>query len=62
MPCYRDRTFCEFWINCKHGIECPQALTDDVKKQAAQYNLNISEFMCQPDCFEYFMNKDEDDD
>jgi hypothetical protein len=34
MLSYRDRTFCSYWEDCAHALNCPRALTPEVRKAA----------------------------
>ena len=56
MICYRDRTFCPFWKDCRLGSECSRALTQEVKDAAAKWwgdeNPPIAFYVDEPDCFE----------
>lgn len=57
MFCYRDMTFCQYWKECKKGLECSRSLTDEVKKQAKKWwgeegEPPICLFAEKPDCFE----------
>ncbi len=56
MICYRDMTFCPFWIDCKEGKLCSRALTEEVEKEAEEWyggsDAPISFFSKKPDCFE----------
>lgn len=51
MLCYRDRTFCSYWRDCRHGKVCNSALTDEVAAAADAARLPISQFAEQPQCF-----------
>lgn len=37
MICYRDKTFCSFWKDCKLGSECHRAYTSEVHKAAERW-------------------------
>jgi len=56
MICYKDKTFCEFYKECKLGNGCDRALTDKLKKEAEEWwgsgEFPISYFIEKPDCFE----------
>lgn len=53
MICYKDRTFCPFWTECKHGDQCPRALTQIIKDQAIKIGLPVMCFAEKPiDCYE----------
>ena len=49
MLCYKDKTFCQFYILCQN--QCDRALTIDIKKEAAEFGLPICQFADIPDCF-----------
>jgi len=55
MMCYRDMTYCPFWLECADGDICERALTDEVK-QAARFwfpdHPDIAYFIDRPSCFE----------
>jgi hypothetical protein len=51
MLCYRDRTFCRFWKDCKRGDVCIRKLTDEVIDKATAISLPICEYNEKPDCF-----------
>ena len=51
MLCYRDMTFCPFWETCKNGSECYRALTADVSAKAIEFNMGISQYCEQPECY-----------
>ena len=52
MMCFRDRTFCGFYADCKHGGTCRASLTEEVRRRAAEIRLPICEFLEKPECFE----------
>jgi len=49
MICYKDKTFCPYFILCKNS--CDRALTIDVKEEAKKSNLPIAVFTDFPECF-----------
>ena len=49
---YKDKTFCSFYKDCKHGKTCHRALTNEVWDSAESLNLLVSQFVSKPDCFE----------
>jgi hypothetical protein len=53
MFCYKDRTFCPFYQECKDGSTCKDALTPEVKKAANKWMANapISVWISHPNCF-----------
>ena len=52
MLCYRDRTFCPFYTDCKHGHDCTRAEKPAVIKDADRVGLPISSWLDKPSCFE----------
>lgn len=52
MMCYKDRTFCEFYENCKYADECGYKLTPEVILKAEQLGLYISRYVEKPSCYE----------
>ena len=56
MICYRDKTFCPFYLECIDGKDCTAALTlkveEDAKKWWGKDNPPISVYLYKPDCFE----------
>ena len=55
MLCYKDSTFCNFYLECKKGNKCSRALTDKVKEDAERWWDNedypICVYLDKPDCF-----------
>lgn len=51
MFCYKDKTFCLFYMECVEGAACDRALTPAVVHEAKRHQLPVSEFMHKPDCF-----------
>lgn len=62
MMCYRDRTYCQFWIECRLGSECGRALTPEVEEAAYKWwggeGAPISIYTNKPKCFEEVDNND----
>lgn len=58
MICYKDKTFCRFYLMCKNGYNCDRALTPDVKAIAEEWmeNAPIAVFADYPDCFVRFFD------
>lgn len=54
MEQYKNMAFCPFWIDCKTypDLDCPKALTDEVKKEAKEASMSIIKYTIKPDCFE----------
>ena len=53
MLCYKDRTFCSYWLSCKDGYVCDRALTPKVQEEAEKWMVNppICIYAEKPDCF-----------
>ena len=49
---YKDKTFCPFYESCEHGEGCSRALTDEVRKAAAEFGLGVYEWAGKPKCHE----------
>ena len=52
MMCYRDRTFCGYYLQCAHGNSCTAALTPAVKAGAERIGLRIAQWAEYPTCFD----------
>ncbi len=52
MICYRDRTYCPFATDCAKGQTCPEALTDEIERDARFVGLPIATYKDEPECFE----------
>lgn len=50
MICYRDMTFCNE-VDCEDFSTCGRGLTEEVREQAKQRGLPISQFTHTPYCF-----------
>lgn len=54
MLCYKDRTFCTFYKDCKNQEECVRPLTDKVRSEAMSWwgsdDPPIMVFTEKPDC------------
>ena len=59
MLCYKDRTFCDFYEDCKNEPRCDSQLTDKIKKEASERGLPVSRFASHPHCFEQKENSNE---
>lgn len=61
MLCFRDRTFCPFYSECKHGDKCKCALTPEIRKEAAEWwgseDAPIAVYGEKPHCFEAMDNE-----
>lgn len=53
MLCYKDMTFCSYYVGCAKGAECPRALTKEVIAKAEQWMADppICQFAQIPECF-----------
>lgn len=51
MFCYRDRCYCQFYIDCELGVTCDDALTPEVRERAKKVNLPIQCRIDKPVCF-----------
>ena len=55
MICYRDKTFCSFYVECDKGDICHRALTLSVKKSANEWwgkdEAPICLYVNIPNCF-----------
>jgi hypothetical protein len=54
MLCYKDKTFCPFWVSCTAGESCPAALTDQVIEAANLWMDNplICQYTKEPACYD----------
>ena len=52
MLCYKDKTFCNYYEDCKSGKDCKRALTDEVKEKAEIAKLLVCIFAEKPECYE----------
>lgn len=58
MICYKDKTFCNFYKECKIGKNCARAFTDIVEEKAKIWSktytpdeMLVCFFVDKPDCF-----------
>ena len=51
MICYKDKTFCHYFLICKNGNVCDRALTQEIIKDAIKSELHIAKYTDFPDCF-----------
>ena len=56
VECYKDSTYCGFYLICKRGHGCSRALTPDVKKAANEAGELICQYKTFPDCFIRFFD------
>ena len=65
MICYRDRTYCPFFHDCKHshtnGGDCRRPATPEVKADAERVGLWLAVWMEKPDCHELKEGGDADE-
>ena len=59
MICYKDKTFCSFYKECRFGKNCDIALNDYVLELATKWSKQfhptdvlVSQYVSIPDCFE----------
>ena len=59
MMCYKDTTFCPFYLECIHRETCKVALTPKVKDTVKECKDNppISVYLDKPNCFEENKNE-----
>ena len=55
MICYKDKTFCTYYKECRDGISCHRAFTPYEFEQAKKWwggdNFPLSVFQNKPKCF-----------
>ena len=51
MMCYKDKTFCPYYLVCKNGHTCHRALTPEIRQQAEKEGLPIARYTDFPDCY-----------
>ena len=51
MICYKDKTFCHYFLICKNGNKCDKALTKEIINDTIKSELHISRYTDFPDCF-----------
>ncbi len=57
MICYKDRTYCQYYMLCKNRTTCTTPpLTEDVQKAAIESGLSICVYKDFPDCFIRFFD------
>ena len=52
MICYRDRTWCSYYLKCLSGPTCDRALTPLVTLRANAIGLPVCKYVDKPTCFE----------
>jgi hypothetical protein len=50
MICYRDRTFCGFYKDCKNSKACIIKLLPEVQEDADKFGLPIAQYAEKPNC------------
>lgn len=50
MICYKDMTFCPFYVDCKNKDVCHRPLTEKVENDARTLSLPIAMFTSRPEC------------
>ena len=50
MLCYRDMTFCKFYMDCTGAKLCGRKLTTAVRQSAVSFGLPIMEYSDKPHC------------
>lgn len=52
---FQDRTFCDFHKNCKNGVNCKDALTEEIQNEAIKWwgsqDAPISVYQDKPKCY-----------
>lgn len=51
MICYKDITFCSYWLDCKNSNTCKRVLTPEIKQSAIKSKLYICRYAEKPDCW-----------
>ena len=51
MICYKDRTHCNAYMECKHGKNCELANTPELQAEAKAFGLPVAE-VSKRGCFE----------
>ena len=51
MICYKDKTFCPYYLICKNGDNCDRALTQKIKENAKRLECQIARHDEFPECF-----------
>ena len=51
MICYKDKTFCPYYLLCKNGHTCDRILTIKIKTHAQKIGLPVAVYTDLPDCF-----------
>lgn len=56
MMCYKDMTFCQFWLTCCKGSDCKRAVTKEVQEAAKKWwggeDPPFACFAKKPECYE----------
>lgn len=56
MHCYRDMTFCSFYLTCEKAANCNRKLTPEVESIALSRNDPICQFVEKPECYREKIN------
>lgn len=49
--CYRDRTYCTYYLECQEGETCSRALTEEVRKKSEEIGMPVCRWLEHPSCF-----------
>jgi len=64
MICYRDRTYCPYFMICRDGYKCDRALTDKIQKDAEKWwgkpGAPICVYSEFPSCFVRWFEPEKD--
>lgn len=52
MICYKDKTFCNFWVTCKQANDCDRKSTKEIEENSIKKGLPLSLFTDKPNCYE----------
>lgn len=61
MFCYKDQTWCPFYVDCIHAKDCSRQLTDKVKEDADKFGAPICQYSAPPFCHEKKVEEDKDE-
>ena len=62
MLCYKDMTFCNYFLLCKKGYSCHRALTNTVMENAKKADLPLAVFYGEPECLDLIWCENEERD
>jgi len=60
MNCFKDRTYCGFYIDCYESVNCSRPLTPEIIALAEKKGLPICQFSEKPECFKGMLKTGED--